>query len=42
MRVLVLEVSFVKVPAPEITPVCSVWFAEDEYTNAELFVMAAE
>ena len=42
MRVLALEVSFVKVPVPEITPVCSVWLAEDEYTNAELFVMAAE
>ena len=42
VRTLELEVSLVSVPVPEITPVCSVWFDDDEYTNAELFVIAAE
>ena len=42
VRMLELEVSLVSVPVPEITPVCSVWFDDDEYTNAELFVIAAE
>ena len=42
VRMLELEVSFVSVPVPEITPVCSVWFDDDEYTKAELFVIAAE